>query len=118
MLRLPLYLQNAIEITPPAPFNFDATLHKPDHFPTPDNAWEPGARWQTMRWQGRPLGLKFAAAGSVDAPRVRLSIWAAEAEFSGPTSEVLRDICATPITPELLPLGAGGVLEQSKPYQM
>ncbi len=78
MMRMPLYLQNAIEITPPAPFNFDATLHKPDHFPTPDNAWEPGARWQTMRWQGRPLGLKFAAAGSVDAPRVCLSIWAAE----------------------------------------
>ncbi len=38
--------------------------------------------------------------------------WAAEAEFSGPTSEVLRDICATPITPALLPLGADGKLEQ------
>ena len=35
-----------------------------------------------------------------------LVAWAAEAEFSGPTAAVLRDICATPITPELLPLGA------------
>ena len=34
--------------------------------------------------------------------------WAAEAEFSGETSAVLHDICATPITPELLPLGADG----------
>ena len=33
--------------------------------------------------------------------------WAAEAEFSGETAAVLRDICATPITPELLPLGRG-----------
>ena len=49
--------------------------------------------------------------------------WAAEAEFSGETSEVLRDICATPITPELLPLGAGGALEQKTedtigPYEL
>jgi len=49
--------------------------------------------------------------------------WAAEAEFSGEASEVLRDICATPITPELLPLGADGKLEQKTedtigPYEL
>ncbi len=38
--------------------------------------------------------------------------WCAEAEFSGEVSAVLRDICATPITPELLPLGEGDTLEQ------
>jgi NAD+ synthase (glutamine-hydrolysing) len=38
--------------------------------------------------------------------------WCADAEFSGEVSVVLRDICATPITPELLPLGAGDTLEQ------
>jgi NAD+ synthase (glutamine-hydrolysing) len=31
--------------------------------------------------------------------------WCADEEFSGATSDLLRDICATPITPELLPLG-------------
>jgi NAD+ synthase (glutamine-hydrolysing) len=49
--------------------------------------------------------------------------WAAEAEFSGPATAVLRDICATPITPELLPLGADGTLEQKTedtigPYEL
>jgi len=38
--------------------------------------------------------------------------WCADAEFTGEVSEVLRDICATPITPELLPLGEGDKLEQ------
>jgi NAD+ synthase (glutamine-hydrolysing) len=38
--------------------------------------------------------------------------WCADAEFSGEVSQVLRDICATPITPELLPLGEGDTLEQ------
>ncbi len=38
--------------------------------------------------------------------------WVAESEFTGEVSEVLYDICATPITPELLPLGEGNTLQQ------
>jgi len=49
--------------------------------------------------------------------------WAAAAEFSGEASEVLRDICATPITPELLPLDQNGLLAQKTedtigPYEL
>ena len=49
----------SVEIVPSSPFDFDATFHKPDHFTTGDNYWEPGIRWQTWVWQGTPLGLKF-----------------------------------------------------------
>jgi 3-methyladenine DNA glycosylase/8-oxoguanine DNA glycosylase len=75
-----LLLENTqtIELCPRAPFNFDATLHKPDHFPSADNKWQPGVRWQTMRWQGKPLGLKFQNRGTTDQPRIALSIWSAE----------------------------------------
>lgn len=38
--------------------------------------------------------------------------WVAESEFTGEVSAVLHDICATPITPELLPLGEGNTLQQ------
>jgi 3-methyladenine DNA glycosylase/8-oxoguanine DNA glycosylase len=68
----------AIQLVPAAPFNFDATLHKPDHFPSADNMWQPGIRWQTMRWQGRPLGLKFEAQGTQEQPGISLSIWSEE----------------------------------------
>jgi len=67
-----------VELVPTAPFRFDATLHKPDHFPSADNAWQPGVRWQTMRWCRVPLGLKFEERGTVDQPRVALSIWSPE----------------------------------------
>ncbi len=63
-----------VSLTPTAPFNFDATFHKPDHFTTGDNHWEPGIRWQTWYWQGQPLGLKFRNAGSVDQPAIQLDI--------------------------------------------
>ena len=70
-----LKVKQLLEFRPQAPFHFDATMHKPDHFPTADNAWEPGIRWQTMRWQNEPLGLKFENQGDVDRPRISLSIW-------------------------------------------
>jgi 3-methyladenine DNA glycosylase/8-oxoguanine DNA glycosylase len=73
-----LKFKQVVELVPEAPFHFDATLHKPDHFPAADNAWEPGARWQTMRWQGRLLGLKFENRGERERPRVALSIWSEE----------------------------------------
>ncbi len=41
-----------------------------------------------------------------------LIAWCAESEFTPPVSEVLMDIIATPITPELLPLGENEVLQQ------
>jgi 3-methyladenine DNA glycosylase/8-oxoguanine DNA glycosylase len=70
--------QRVIEIEPTTPFNFDATFHKPDHFPSSDNAWQPGIRWQTMLWQGERLGLKFENRGTLAKPRVRLSVWSKE----------------------------------------
>ncbi len=33
MPAIPLALAHVCEIIPAAPFNFNATLHKPDHFP-------------------------------------------------------------------------------------
>ena len=73
-----LSAKHTVELTLAAPFNFDASLHKPDHFPSPDNAWEPGSRWQTMLWEGRRLGLKFENAGTVDRPKVALTAWSDE----------------------------------------
>jgi len=73
-----LECKRVIEIVPTAPFNFDATFHKPDHFPSSDNAWQPGVRWQTMLWQGERLGLVFENRGTVAKPRVRLAVWSRE----------------------------------------
>ena len=69
---------NLIVLHPTSPFHFDATLFKPDHFPSPDNAWQPGIRWQTMRWADVPLGLKFEKGGTLEQPEIYLHVYAAE----------------------------------------
>jgi NAD+ synthase (glutamine-hydrolysing) len=66
--------------------------------------------WATFN--GDHMSMYHVNAG-VPKTLVRYLIeWTAESEFSGAVSEVLHDICATPITPELLPLGEGDKLQQ------
>ncbi len=66
--------------------------------------------WAT--YNGDHMSMYHVNAG-VPKTLVRYLVeWTADAEFSGETSAVLRDIVATPITPELLPLDANGALEQ------
>jgi 3-methyladenine DNA glycosylase/8-oxoguanine DNA glycosylase len=62
------------EIIPTAPFDFNSTFHKPDHFASGDNYWEPGIRWQTWNWQGKQLGLKFVNVGSTEQPEIIVEI--------------------------------------------
>ncbi|MBN1584582.1 MAG: hypothetical protein JXA89_28000 [Anaerolineae bacterium] len=73
--QVSLNVQYTVDLVPRAPFHFDATMHKPDHFPSTDNTWSPGTRWQTMRWQKTLLGLKFENRGTVDHPTLSLSMW-------------------------------------------
>jgi 3-methyladenine DNA glycosylase/8-oxoguanine DNA glycosylase len=98
-----LHLEAMLTLAPKPPFNFDASLHKPDHFPSADNAWEPGTRWQTLLWEQQPLGLKFTdlgAAGSVgsdpgsadEAPRLSLSVYSREKLDQGSLGRLAAEV--------------------------
>jgi NAD+ synthase (glutamine-hydrolysing) len=65
-----------------------------------------------MTFNGDHMSMYHVNAG-VPKTLVRyLVAWCADELFTGATADVLRDIVDTPITPELLPLGAGEQLEQ------
>jgi 3-methyladenine DNA glycosylase/8-oxoguanine DNA glycosylase len=65
-----------VAFTPTIPFDFDSTFHKPDHFTSGDNDWEPGIRWQTWLSGERRFGLKFQNRGSVTNPKIQIDIYA------------------------------------------
>lgn len=65
----------SVEIKPKAPFNFDATVYKPSHFPTPDHIWEKGKYWQTMRIDGKILGFKLENLGTIKNPKIKVSLY-------------------------------------------
>jgi NAD+ synthase (glutamine-hydrolysing) len=65
-----------------------------------------------MTFNGDHMSMYHVNAG-VPKTLVRYLIeWCAETQFSGVVADTLRDICATPITPELLPLDSQGKLQQ------
>ncbi len=63
-------------VVPSVPFDFDSTFHKPDHFTSGDNYWEPGIRWQTCLWRGKTLGVKFENKGTRRKPKMAISLYA------------------------------------------
>lgn len=75
MMTKNLHYSVDVELIPTAPFDFDATVYKPGHFPSSDTRWEAGRRWQTLLWRGETLGLIVENAGNVDQPRVRLHVF-------------------------------------------
>lgn len=79
-----------IEIAPTAPFDFDTTFHKPDHFPSTDNYWEPGVKWQTYFWENNHIGLKFVNSGTKYKPRIDTKIYS-EVTLSKSFVESLRN---------------------------
>lgn len=68
----------AFSLRPTAPFNFDATVHKPSHFPAASEHYEPGRYWQSMLFGGQALGLRLENAGDVSHPLVNVVVYAAE----------------------------------------
>lgn len=77
--------------------------------------------WAT--YNGDHMSMYHVCAG-VPKTLVRYLVdWAADEEFQGEAARVLHDISATPISPELLPLGEDGALEQKTedtigPYEL
>ncbi|OGD90941.1 hypothetical protein A3D81_00410 [Candidatus Curtissbacteria bacterium RIFCSPHIGHO2_02_FULL_40_17] len=51
----------SVSISPVAPFNFDATFHKPDHFTSVDNKWQPGALKDVSEEELRSLRVGYRA---------------------------------------------------------
>ena len=62
-------------LKPIAPFNFDATFHKPSHFSSGDNYWESGMKWQTFHFQRENVGVVFKNTGSSENPLIEIDIY-------------------------------------------
>lgn len=72
----------SLTLVPKAPFNFDATVHKPSHFPDPLEVYEKGRYWTTMEIGGRAFGVKLENFGTIAKPKIRVTFF-----FNGSLSE-------------------------------
>ena len=80
------------KIHPKAPFNFDATVHKPSHFPSPDNLWKEGSHWHTMNFRGTIYGVRMDNRGSTDAPEVELTTYSGSSITEDQAAQLVKEI--------------------------
>ena len=65
----------SLVIKPKTPFNFDATVFKPSHYPDPLKIYETGKYWFAMRLDSKIYGIKMESKGIVNKPRVQIAIF-------------------------------------------
>jgi len=68
----------SVILKPIPPYNFDATIHKPSHFPSSDNQWSKGKYWITMVWKRKYLGLGLESKGIINKPKIKLTVFSKE----------------------------------------
>jgi len=76
--KLVLNYKSVRNIKPIRPYNFDANMHKPSHFPSSDSLWKEGKYWISMVWRGKFLGIKLENKGTIDNPLVKVYIFSSE----------------------------------------
>jgi 3-methyladenine DNA glycosylase/8-oxoguanine DNA glycosylase len=68
-------LQKTIVLKPKAPFSFNYTFHKPDHFTKHDDIWIKDTVWQALNWHEISLGIKFSNEGTIEASQIKAEIY-------------------------------------------
>ena len=88
------------KLHPRPPFNFEATVHKPSHFPAPVAAFEPASApakgagyWQTLRLSEGGGGLRMINVGTVDEPAIDLTLFAESQLPDDECSTVVGELC-------------------------
>lgn len=70
-----LKINTVLTIEPKPPYSFDATIHKPSHFPSSDNEWAKGKYWITMLWRDKIFGLKLEDKGTPSKPKIKITVF-------------------------------------------
>jgi len=89
---LALNTKFTVEAKQKAPFNFDATVHKPSHFPAPVEDYRKGVYCRTMRISDKVLGLKMMNRGSVDTPLVSLTFYSQKPLLKREQNELVNEV--------------------------
>ena len=82
----------AARLTPTAPFHFQATVHKPSHFPAPINVYRSGVYWQTLRLGDDLLGVRLEDARDGDRPAIDVTLFSSSSLSEAQESAALDEL--------------------------
>jgi len=62
-------------IYPKSPYNFEATIHKPSHFPSKLDNYEKGKYWFALKIGNKVYGIKIENKGRIMKPKIKITIF-------------------------------------------
>lgn len=80
------------ELFPLAPFNFNGTVYVPAHFPTPTEEYQKDKWWQTIQFKNKVIGIKFENKGTVDKPKIKLTVFSEKSLTSQDKIELTKEL--------------------------
>lgn len=87
-----LHLVRTVDLFPIPPYNLVPTVVKPSHFPS-RNVFLDGDTWyQALVFQTKPVGITMRSEGTVEAPHVKLSVYAGEGLSEEFISALVKDL--------------------------
>lgn len=72
---LTLDRKRSLFLNPIPPYNFDATVFKPAHYPDPLKIYEKGKYWFVLQLNNKTYGIKMENLGAVDRPKVKVTLY-------------------------------------------
>ncbi|MFH0837341.1 MAG: hypothetical protein V1870_04385 [Candidatus Aenigmatarchaeota archaeon] len=75
MKIIELKYMKVVETKPKSPYNFDATVFKPAHYPDPLKIHETGKYWFAMRLENKIYGIKMESLGTTNKPKIKITIF-------------------------------------------
>lgn len=67
--------KTTVVLCPKAPYNFDATVFKPAHYPSHLEIYEKGKYWFPIRFNNKIYGIKMENKGSINKPEIKITIF-------------------------------------------
>ena len=84
--------KKSLIIKPKSPYNFDATVFKPGHYPDPLKVYETGKYWFAMRLGSKIYGIKMEDLGTINKPKIKINIFSKSNLSKNKTKEIIKEL--------------------------
>jgi len=79
-------------VYPKAPYNFDATVFKPSHYPDPLKVYEPGKYWFALRFESQVYGIRLLNKGTIKNPKIQVVIFGRKPLKRGEVQQIIAEV--------------------------
>lgn len=90
--EIKLKKKESLLLTAKSPYNFDATIHKPAHYPTKLDVYETGKYWFVLKLKNKIYGIKIENKGNINKPKIKLNIFSNKSLSSKELKEITNEL--------------------------